>query len=334
MSLYNKLSKKPKLFLSITGMTLTDFQRLLPEFEQAFQLVEKERKTLTVRTNAERQRRAGGGVKFTHNLKDQLLMLLLYYRLYLTQDFMTLLFKVESKSAICRNIQLMRSVCEAVLPVPERARRRVLELAKKVQQERNKRISSMEEFKEAYPELTFLIDGVEQEKRKPKDKQKRKADYSGKKKKHTRKQIVTATPSGIIVDQTPSTGGRPHDFSVFKEDHEKRAVLGELRELRATLYGDSGFQGIDELGLPPQNRIIKRGRRNHPLTLDERKLNRLRASVRIKIEHTLSRRKKYRIASDVYRNRDSDYDQAMNIVGGLVNLRAYDRVFQRTGVRV
>ena len=334
MSLYNKLSKKPKLFLSITGMTLTDFQRLLPEFEQAFQLIEQERKTLTVRTKTERKRRVGGGVKFTHQLTDQVLMLLLYYRLYLTQDFMTLLFKVESKSAVCRNIQLMRAVCEAVLPVPERARRRVLELAKKVHQERTKRISSMEEFKEAYPELTFLIDGVEQEKRKPKDKQKRKDDYSGKKKKHTRKQIVTATPAGIIVDQSPSIGGRAHDFCVFTEDHQKRGVLKELSEVRATLYGDSGFQGIDDLGLPTQNRIIKRGRRNHPLTQDEKKLNRLRASVRIKIEHTLSRRKKYRIAAEVYRNRDADYDQAMNIVSGLVNLRAYDRVFQRTGVRI
>jgi hypothetical protein len=52
-------------------------------------------------------------------LEGQLLMLLLYYRLYLTQEFMALLFKHESKSAVCCNIQFMRSLfAHAVLPVP------------------------------------------------------------------------------------------------------------------------------------------------------------------------------------------------------------------------
>ena len=81
-------------------------------------------------------------------------------------------------------------------------------------------------------------------------------------------------------------------------------------------------------------RLIKRGRRNHPLTREEKKLNRLRSSTRVKVEHTIGRRKKYRIASEEYRNRDQDYDQSMNIVAGLVNLRAYERVCQRTGVQM
>lgn len=334
MSLYRKLSRNPKLFLSTTGMTLSEFERLMPEFKEAFLLLEKERKALTVRSGSKRVRSIGGGKRFAHQLEDQLLMLLVYYRLYLTQEFMTLLFKVQSKSAVCRNIQLMRAVCEAVLPVPEKARRRILELAKTEQERRKKRIGTLGEFLEAYPELTFLIDGVEQEKRKPKDKQKRKDDYSGKKKRHTRKQIVSATPSGIIVDQSPSVGGRTHDFKVFKSDFEKRKVLDEFRCVRATFYADSGFCSMQEMDLPVQSRVIKRARRNHPLTYEERKINRLRASIRIPIEHTLSRRKKYRIASEVYRNRDEDYDQVMNIVGGLVNLRAMDRIFQRTGVRL
>ena len=334
MSLYRKLSSKPRLFLSVAGISLWDFQRLLPDFEHAFQQLESERKRRTVQAQAERQRAIGGGSQFAHDLPDQLLMLLLYYRLYLTQDFMTLLFRVESKSAICRNIQLMCAVCQMVLPVPAKAFRRILELAKKEQTRRNKRIGSIEEFQKAYPELTFLIDGVEQPKRKPQDKQKRKDDYSGKKNRHTRKQIVVSTPAGIIVDQSPSVGGRAHDFQVFKADHQARGVLTQLQEYRATLYADSGFQGSADLDLPTAPRLIKRGRRNHPLTYEERKLNRLRASIRIRVEHTFSRRKKYRIANEEYRNRDADYDQTMEIVGGLVNLRASDRIFQRTGLRL
>lgn len=334
MDFYTKLARKPKTFLAVTGMSLDSFKELLPQFQEAFLNLESQRKNTTVANNSHRLRAAGGGRSFNNDLANRLLMLLLYYRLYLTQEFMTLFFKAADKSLICRNIQLMRPVLEAVLPTPERARKRILLLAKAEHERRKKRIGSIEEFREAYPELTFIIDGVEQPKRKPKNKEKRKSDYSGKKKRHTLKQIVTATPVGIIVDQSPSVGGRTHDFQILKEDHKQRGVLKEFRSLRASIYGDSGFQGMGEMGLPLEVRLIERGRRNHPLKREEKKLNGLRSGTRVKIEHTFSRRKKYRIASEEYRNRDKDYDQAMNIVGGLVNLRAYERVFQRTGVRL
>jgi hypothetical protein len=45
----------------------------------------------------------------------------------------------------------MRPVFESVLPVPERARQRILELADKEQKRRKKRISSVDEFRQAYP---------------------------------------------------------------------------------------------------------------------------------------------------------------------------------------
>jgi len=334
MSLYRKLARKPNLFLSVTGMNLHQFQGLLPQFEQIFDKLEAKRKRQVVRTGKKRQRQIGGGARFNNSMADRLLMLLLYYRLYLTQEFMTLLFKAEDKSVICRSIQLMRPVFETVLPVPERARTRILALADKEQKRRTKRIGSVEEFRQAYPELTFIIDGVEQPKRKPKAPAKRKSDYSGKKKRHTLKQIVIATPSGIIVDQSPSVGGRPHDFKVFTDDHAARALCSEFTDYRVTMYGDSGFDGLAKMKLPIEVRLNEKARRNHPLTRDQKKLNRLRSSTRIRVEHTFSRRKKYAIAADIYRNRDEDYDQAMNIVGGLVNLRAYERIFQRTGLQM
>lgn len=334
MDFYSKLARKPKIFLSVTGMTLHSFTELLPQFAAAFLKLEEQRKQRTVRRASARQRQIGGGRSFNNDLANQLLMLLLYYRLYLTQDFMTLFFHAANKSLICRNIQLMKAVFETVLPTPERAKKRILSLAQAEQQRRKKRIGSIDEFKEAYPELTFIIDGVEQPKRKPKDKEKRKSDYSGKKKRHTRKQLLISTPNGIIVDQSPSCGGRTHDFQAFKEDHERRQPCKEFTEHRVSLYGDSGFQGMQEIDLGVEVRLIQRARRNHPLTREEKKLNHLRSSTRVKVEHTIGRRKKYRIASEEYRNRDGDYDQTMNIVAGLVNLRAYERVFQRTGVQM
>jgi DDE superfamily endonuclease len=334
MTLYRKLSRKPKQFLTVTGMNLHQFQALLPSFSQASEQQEQKRKAVVVKTKARRQRAAGGGSRFTHELTDQMLMLLIYYRLYLTQEFLTLLFKHENKSSVSRNISLMRPLFESVLPTHSQARGKILSLAKREQQRRQKRISSIEQFKEAYPELTFIIDGVEQEKRKPKDKEKRKSDYSKKKSRHTRKQIVISTPSGIIVSQSESVGGRAHDFKAFKDDHSIQEVCRAFGEHRVELYADSGFQGLADLKLPLAARLIQRARRNHPLTRDEKKLNRLRSSTRIKVEHTLSRRKKYAIAASVYRNRDEDYDATMNVVSGLVNLRAFERIFQRTGLAI
>lgn len=91
---------------------------------------------------------------------------------------------------------------------------------------------------------------------------------------------------------------------------------------------------MKDVGLPVDVRLNEKARRNHPLAREQKKLNRLRSSTRIGVEHTFSRRKKYGIASDIYRNHDGDDDQTMNIVGGLVNLRADDRIFQRTGLQL
>jgi len=334
MSLYRKLGRNPKQFLTVTGMNLHQFQELLPQFKKAFDKQERKRKSVVVKTKTARRRRAGGGCKFKHPLEEQLLMLLIYYRLYLTQEFLTLLFKHENKSSISRNIKLMRDLLEDVLPTHAKALKKVLSLATKEEHRRRRRISSIEEFQKAYPELTFIIDGVEQEKRKPQNKEKRRSDYSKKKARHTNKQIVISTPSGIIVSQSKSVGGRPHDFKAFKEDQSVQNVCQEFGLHRVTLYADSGFQGIESLNLPLEPRLIHRARRNHPLKRDEKLLNRLRSSTRIRVEHTLSRRKKYAIASQVYRNRDQDYDSTMNVVSGLVNLRAFDRIFQRTGLNI
>jgi hypothetical protein len=87
MDFYTKLARRPKLFLSVTGMHLHTFQELLPRFEQAFLKLEVERKLKTVRTVADRRRAQVGGRAFNNDLANRSLMLLVYYRLYLTQEF-------------------------------------------------------------------------------------------------------------------------------------------------------------------------------------------------------------------------------------------------------
>lgn len=332
MNLYQKLARKPKQFLTLTGIELSEFERLLPALQAADEQQQIVRKVLTVRQARTRQRQPGGGAPYGNDFPARCLMLLLYYRLYVTQDFLSLLFQAADKSVICRGIQSVRAAWQVVLPLPARVREQLLTAARVVGKQRQQRIGSLEEFRAAYPELEFLIDGTEQPKRKPQDKQKRKDDYSGKKKRHTRKQLVTVTRSGLIIDQSPAVGGRAHDFQVCKEDHATRGVWQECAGLRVTLYADSGFQGLQDQGLPVECRVVKRATRNHPLTRAEREINRYRSSQRMANEHIIGRRKKYQIAAQEDRNRDEDYDLTMEIVAGLVNLRALKRINQRTGV--
>lgn len=98
-------------------------------------------------------------------------------------------------------------------------------------------------FKEAYPELTFTIDGVEQERRKSENKEKRKSDYSKKKPRHTYKQTVISTPSGIIVWQSQSVGGRAHDFKAFKEGQSMQEVCQALASIASSCMPTAAFKG-------------------------------------------------------------------------------------------
>ncbi len=336
MALYPKLRKRPALFFATTGLDLARFQALLPEFERVYVEREATRKRRVLATGAERQRAAGGGAQFATDLPERLLMALVYYRVYATQEFLTLLFDIEHKSTICRAIAQMRPVLEAVLPVPARALATAVHLAEKETDRRGKRVGNVADFVREYPELSILIDGTEQPKQRPADKQKRKDDYSGRKKRHTLKQIVTTTPGGLILDQSPSVGGRTHDMRAFRE-HVASGCPGawlwaSIEHLRVTCYGDSGFSGMDALSLPATTRVTAQARRNHPLTAEQKTLNRVRSQVRIQVEHTIGHRKRYRVASSIYRGSDASYDGVMNVVAGLVNLRQYDRIEAQTGL--
>ena len=57
---YNTLKDRPRDFLAVTGLTLEEFQQLLPAFQEAY---EQRYPTELTRTGKPRQRRAGGGAK-------------------------------------------------------------------------------------------------------------------------------------------------------------------------------------------------------------------------------------------------------------------------------
>ena len=71
---HTKLAKKPKQFLSITGLTIPQFDSLSKEIKKQYKITE------TKRLSKNRKRKMGAGHKFNHSIKDRILMLLMYYR--------------------------------------------------------------------------------------------------------------------------------------------------------------------------------------------------------------------------------------------------------------
>ena len=85
---------------------------------------------------------------------------------------------------------------------------------------------------------------------------------------------------------------------------------------------DRGYEGAEERY--PNNKIYKpkRAQRNHPLTLFEKLYNHIINKTRILVEHVIGRLKKFRIMSELYRNRRSAHADYLAVVAGLINLRA------------
>jgi hypothetical protein len=98
---YERLSKKPLLFKSFTGLTVQEFDDIYDK-EIAKRYDKYELKRLSKRKN--RKRDMGAGRPFKLDLENRFLMLLGYYRLYITYTLAGFLFDLD-QSNVCRDIQ-------------------------------------------------------------------------------------------------------------------------------------------------------------------------------------------------------------------------------------
>jgi hypothetical protein len=112
---YDRLSKKPLLFKSFTGISVQEFDDIYNK-EIAKRYHDYELKRLSKRMN--RERSIGGGRSFKLDVKDRCIMLLVYYRLYITYTLAGFLFDLD-QSNICRDIQKIESLIKQCLPIPE-----------------------------------------------------------------------------------------------------------------------------------------------------------------------------------------------------------------------
>jgi len=86
---YDRLSKKPLLFRSFTGLELSEFDSICQEVESKYP--EYEIKRLSKRKE-KRTRSIGAGRHFKLTVRDRFLMLLVYYKLYITHTLSGFLF--------------------------------------------------------------------------------------------------------------------------------------------------------------------------------------------------------------------------------------------------
>src|SRR5206468_794774 len=156
----------------------------------------------------------------------------------------------------------------------------------------------VDEVEHYFPGFISFIDcHIEQQITKPVDKRRRDSYYSGKKKRHTIKNQLVVNNHGIIIHKTKYKKGRRHDYDIYKKNHP--AIPKQVVNVF-----DLGYLGVEKDHPEQLSSIPNRKKRNmQQLSDDHKEYNKSHAKKRIVIEHTICRVKKYRIMSDVFRNK-------------------------------
>ncbi len=227
---YNKLKDRPRDFLAATGLTLEEFQQLLPAFQGAYT---KRYPNELTRAGQPRQRRVGGGAKgVLHSCEDKLLFILVYQKTNPLQTMHALQFDLSQPQAHYWIHQL--------LPVLQHA---LADLGLAPERDAS-RLATSPLILEGAPETA--IDGTERRRQRPTDARLPKEHYSGKKKAHTDKNILLVNEmTGKVVYLGPTEPGKMHDKKAADE-----AKMTYPRH--ATLDKDTGFQGYEPEGVLTQ----------------------------------------------------------------------------------
>ncbi len=122
---------------------------------------------------------------------------------------------------------------------------------------------------------------------------------------------------GFIIHKTRYKNGRRHNYDIYKENHSSNPK-------KVVNVFDLGYLGVETDFLEQLSSIPIRKKRNLELSQEEKEYNMDHSKKRIAIEHTICRLKKYRIMSDIFRNRLRKYNKVSDIVAGLVNYRIID----------
>lgn len=158
---YQRLAKKTLTFLRLTGVGVEEFKtlcdRVKPYWQEKVELAKKYQ----------------GRRSPLHQLEEKLLALFMYYRTYVTHEFIGYLFELHNAN-ICRLFKKLEPL-----------------VARKITIKKDRSLTCDEVIK-------LLTDVTEQPIQRPKKKSKRQQTYSGKKKRRTQKVKIVIQETGKI----------------------------------------------------------------------------------------------------------------------------------------
>jgi len=218
-------------------------------------------------------------------LEDHLLIMLIYYRCYITQEFLGFFYNVN-KSAICRAIKRIEKLVRPLIGV-----------------ERKPKISREEAE-------ALIVDCTEQPIQRPAaGRETARALLREEEAPHAENRIHHH-PEGRIVSASPS-----HPAVVMTW----RSVVMDLNcRTRHDFTPDSAYQGYDK-----EHRNLEfpyKKPKNGKLNDEEKEYNRGLSGFRVRVEHRIGRTKRFKIASERFRNPLGTHHTKISIIAGLVNL--------------
>lgn len=284
---------KDRLLRACTGLNRKAFNKLCRDFDKAYEAA-------LAADPRPRQRARGGGRKARlKNTEEKLFFILFYFKCYPTFDLLGLLFDLErgrSNRWVHRLQKILEEVLGKAMMLPER------------------KIRSLQDFVERFPQIkTVIVDGTERPIQRPKDNEKQKSHYSGKKKRHTRKHTLLTTPEKQIIVLSPAREGTVHDKRQLAEAELVESIPDEV-----SLLGDLGYQGL-------QNEFVNihlphKKPKGKELTVEQKEENRVFSGERVICEHAIGGMKRYRAVAEIYRNRVPNFDDRLMLTAaGLWN---------------
>ena len=236
MLAYDTVRQRPNQFLACTGLTVDEFDILLPSFTHAWDEYRKKNYV-----------NSGGGKPKLPSVADKLFFILFYYKVYPIQAAMGVLFGM-SQAQVCTWVHRLSPVLKRALGI------------EKSLPERNPR--KLKEALEACEMHDFIIDGTERERQRPSDPSEQKDYYSGKQKAHTYNNIV------IVSDQTQRV---EYLSQTYEGTHHDKAICDEEQyefPNNSTLQKDRGFQGYE-----PENVITYQPKKSHGMERSQSEIN-------------------------------------------------------------
>jgi hypothetical protein len=279
-----------RVMKALTGVSIDEFYELLPIFTALLLIAQLERKP-------NRQRALGAGKKGRlASPAHKLFFILCYYKVYPTNDVAGVIFDV-SRSKPCEWVKKFT-------PIVEKCLGRVAVLPKR-------NINTVAEFMQMLPTTNdIFIDGTERQVQRSATSKSR--TYSGKKKLHSRKNLIVCDESRKILVVSKTKNGKIHDKKML----DKTGLLNAVPK-HVAIWVDKGFRGIEKSCTSKV--MIPKYNQKKPLTDAEKLENKAVSSIRMVVEHAIGGIKRFGIMKDVFRGKNGSDDQFTSICAGLWN---------------